>query len=78
VESAECVQDAGVVSRCELGIWNHWMRAVCAGAGRLVCAEYVYSRATGSMSTTLKTYGHPSKAGFMELTNFVEGGELEA
>ena len=52
----------------KFGIWNHWSAQCVPGQGDWY-ARNMYIQGNRQYEHHLKTYGHPSKAGFMELTN---------
>ncbi len=52
----------------KFGIWNHWSAQCVPGQGDWY-ARNMYIQGNRQYDHHLKTYGHPSKAGFMELTN---------
>jgi alpha-L-fucosidase len=52
----------------KFGIWNHWSAQCVPGQGDWY-ARNMYIQGNRQYDHHVKTYGHPSKAGFMELTN---------
>jgi alpha-L-fucosidase len=52
----------------KFGIWNHWSAQCVPGQGDWY-ARQMYIQGHRQYNHHLATYGHPSKVGFMELTN---------
>ena len=52
----------------KFGIWNHWSAQCVPGQGDWY-ARQMYIQGHKQYNHHLATYGHPSKVGFMELTN---------
>ena len=52
----------------KFGIWNHWSAQCVPGQGDWY-ARNMYIQGSKQYKHHLATYGHPSKSGFMELTN---------
>jgi alpha-L-fucosidase len=52
----------------KFGIWNHWSAQCVPGQGDWY-ARQMYIQGHRQYNHHLATYGHPSKIGFMELTN---------
>jgi alpha-L-fucosidase len=52
----------------KFGIWNHWSAQCVPGQGDWY-ARQMYIQGHRQYKHHLATYGHPSKTGFMELTN---------
>jgi alpha-L-fucosidase len=52
----------------KFGIWNHWSAQCVPGQGDWY-ARNMYIQGNRQYNHHLATYGHPSKVGFMELTN---------